>query len=46
MFFVCFPLLGACVYGNVIHVDCDVPFVDEIMEYSVHHSLKGSRGVG
>ncbi len=46
MFFMCFPFSGLCVYGDVVHVDCDVPFVNKVVEYSVHHSLEGSWGVG
>ena len=30
----------------VIHVDGNAPFVNEVAEYSVHHGLKSSGGVG
>ncbi len=33
-------------YGYVIHIDRDVPFIDEVAEYSVHYGLEGSWGVG
>ncbi len=33
-------------YGYVIHVDCDMSFIDEVMEYSVHHCLESGQWVG
>jgi hypothetical protein len=35
-----------CVYCYVIHVDCNVPFVDKVTEYSVHYHLESGWGVG
>ena len=44
--FITFPRPVPSVDGYVVHVDCDTSFVDEVVEYGVHHSLEGGRGVG
>ncbi len=28
-------------YGYVVYVNRDISFIDEVMEYGVHHCLKG-----
>ena len=34
------------VYQDVVHIDGDVTFVDEVAENEVHHGLEGGWGVG
>src|SRR5712671_709092 len=41
-----FPGPGSRVDGNVVHVDCYTPSVDEVSEDGVHHGLEGGGGVG
>jgi len=42
MFFMHFSFLRSCMYGYIVHVDCDMSFIDEVAEYGVHHHLEGS----
>jgi hypothetical protein len=46
MFILCLSLFLSCVNGYVIHVNCDASSINEILEYGVHHSLKGGRRIG
>ena len=41
MMFMGFSFLQAHVYCYVIYVDGDIPFIDEVTEYGVHHCLEG-----
>jgi len=45
MFVFCFSFFPPSVDRYVVHVDRDIPSVDEVSEYGVHHGLEGSRGV-
>ena len=45
VFFIGFPFSGSSVYCYVIHIDGNTSSVDKVSEYSVHHGLKGCRGV-
>jgi len=33
-------------YGYVVHVDCNIPFIDKVIEYGVYHCLEGGQWVG
>ena len=46
VFFFAFSRAWSHMYGDVIHVDCHVPFADQVMEYRVHHGLERGGGVG
>ena len=37
---------GFGVYDNVIDIDRDMSFCDEISEYMIHHCLECGRGIG
>ena len=41
-----FPWSGPSVDGYVVHVDRYAPFVNEVAEYHVHHSLESGWRVG
>ncbi len=41
MVFVALPWSGSSVDGYIVHVDRYAPFVDEVLEYCVHHGLEG-----
>ena len=30
---------------NIIHINRDIPFIDEVTEYFIHHGLERGRGV-
>ena len=30
---------------DIIHINCDVAFIDEIVEYFIHHELEGGQGI-
>ena len=34
------------VYQDIIHIDCHVPFINEVLEDVIHHGLEGGRAVG
>ena len=34
------------VYQDIVHIDCHIPFIDEVLEDVVHHGLEGGRAVG
>ena len=36
----------ASVYYNIIHIDHHISFVDEVLEYVIHHGLEGGWTVG
>ncbi len=36
-----FSWSGSHVDGYVVHIDGDVPFIDEVTEYCIHHGLEG-----
>jgi len=46
MFVLCLSFLVSSVYSYVIHVDCDIPSINEVSEYGVHHGLEGGGRVG
>ena len=41
VFVFCFSFSSPYVDRYIVHVDRDAPLVDEVSEYSVHHSLEG-----
>ena len=34
------------VYQDIVHIDCHVPFIDEVLEDVIHHGLEGGQAVG
>ncbi len=46
MVFGAFSWLGSCVDSYIIHVDGYTSFINQVVEYCVHHSLEGRWGVG
>ena len=42
------PMVFNCagVYQDIIHIDCHVPFIDEVLEDVIHHGLEGGWAVG
>ena len=46
VFTFCFSLFSPRVDHYVVHVDCDIPSIDKVSEYGIHHGLEGSGGVG
>ena len=41
MLFVYFSLSQSCVYHDVIQINCNIPSIDEVLEYGVYYYLKG-----
>jgi len=41
VFFLHFSLFVPGVNCYVVHIDCDVPSINEVLEYGVHHGLEG-----
>ncbi len=46
MIFVALPRSCSRMDSYIVHVDGDTSFIDEVVEYSVHHGLEGGGGVG
>ena len=42
------PIVFDCasVYQEIIHIDRHVSFINEVLEYVIHHGLEGGRAVG
>ena len=34
------------VYQDIVHIDCYIPFINEVLKDVVHHGLEGGRAVG
>ena len=34
------------VYQDIVHIDCHIPFINEVLEDVVHHGLEGGWAVG
>jgi len=41
-----FSFFAPGVDSYIVHVDRDIPSIDEVSEYGVHHGLECGRGVG
>jgi len=42
------PMMFNCagVYEDIVHVDCHIAFVDEVLKNVIHHCLEGGQAVG
>ena len=42
------PMVFNCasVYQDIVHIDCHVSFINEVLKDVVHHGLEGGRAVG
>jgi len=46
VFILCLPFSASGMDCYIVHINCDIPSIDEVSEYGVHYSLEGGGGVG